>query len=89
MINWIQKLSSRKFWALLAGLAVAVMVLMGAPAESQTQVVSVIMALGSIAVYMWGEATVDAARLNAEALVVADDKAKSQKEKPRPEADPG
>ena len=53
MINLMQKLSSRKFWALLAGLAVAVMVLMGAPAESQTQVVSVIMALGSIAVYVF------------------------------------
>lgn len=89
MINLLQKLSSRKFWALLAGLAVAVMVLMGAPAESQTQVVSVIMALGSIAVYVWGEATVDAARLNAESMVVVDDKAKNQKEKPRPEADPG
>lgn len=89
MINWMQKLSSRKFWALLAGLVVAVMVLMGAPAESQTQVVSVIMALGSIAVYMWGEATVDAARLNAEAVVVVNDKAKNQIDKPKPEVDPG
>lgn len=68
MINWMQKLSSRKFWALLSGLIMAVMVLMGAPAESQTQVVSVIMALGSIAVYMWGEATVDVARLKAEVI---------------------
>jgi hypothetical protein len=87
MINWMQKLSSRKFWALLAGLAVAVMVLMGAPAESQTQVVSVIMALGSISVYMWGEATVDAARLKSE--IKANDKLVSQIKKPRPEVDPG
>jgi hypothetical protein len=87
MINWMQKLSSRKFWALLAGLAVAVMVLMGAPAESQTQVVSVIMALGSIAVYMWGEATVDAARLKAE--VVVNNRILNQIDKPKPEVDPG
>lgn len=87
MIDWKQKLSSRKFWALLAGLAVAVMVLMGAPAESQTQIVSVIMALGSIAVYMWGETTVDAARLKSESVVnyiMA-----RQFEKPEPESDPG
>lgn len=62
MIDWRYKLSSRKFWALLCGLAVAVMVLMGAPESIQSQVLAVIMSLGSIVMYIWGEATVDAAR---------------------------
>lgn len=89
MINWIQKLSSRKFWALLAGLAVAVMVLKGAPAQSQTQVVSVIMAFGSIAVYMWGEATVDAARLKSEVKYIFNEKTVSQTDKLKSEVDHG
>lgn len=84
MINWQQKLSSRKFWALLAGLAIAVMVLMGAPGVVQTQVVSVITALGSIVIYMWGETTVDAARISAGIV-----QKQSGKESESPESDPG
>ena len=61
----IIKLTSRKFFALLSGLAVAVLVLMQAPEEMITQVLTVIAAVSSIVIYIWGEATVDAARVKA------------------------
>jgi hypothetical protein len=61
-IDWKTKLSSRKFWALIAGLVVSVMVLLGTDATTQDQVVGVIGAVGSVAVYIIGESIVDASR---------------------------
>ena len=60
-INWKKKLASRKFWALLAGLATSVMAMFGFAGESNItlQVVGVIGAMGSCAVYMLAEAYVD------------------------------
>jgi len=59
MIDWKRKLSSRKFWALLAGLATAALVLANVPEDTITRVVALIGAFGSIAVYMLAEAYVD------------------------------
>lgn len=61
----IYKVTSRKFFALLCGLAVALLVLFQAPEQMITQVLTVITAIGSIVIYIWGEATVDAARVKA------------------------
>lgn len=58
-IDWKKKLSSRKFWALLAGLATSAMVLMNVSDNTATQVVAIIGAFGSVAVYMLSEAYVD------------------------------
>lgn len=58
-IDWKRKLASRKFWALLAGLATAALVLANVPEDTITRVVALIGAFGSIAVYMLAEAYVD------------------------------
>lgn len=58
-INWAKKLSSRKFWALVAGLATSSMVLGSVPDNTVTQVVAVIGAFGSVCIYMLSEAYVD------------------------------
>ena len=64
-INWKQKLTSRKFWALVAALATAI--LTGLATESQiAHVVSVISGIGACVAYMFAEAKVDAARMNDE-----------------------
>ena len=64
-INWKQKLTSRKFWALAAALATAI--LTGLATESQiAHVVSVISGIGACVAYMFAEAKVDAARMNDE-----------------------
>lgn len=58
-IDWKRKLSSRKFWALLAGLATSGMVLFNISDNTAAQVAAVIGAFGSVAVYMLSEAYVD------------------------------
>lgn len=61
MIDWKAKLGSRKFWALLAGLAASVFggIL---SADDVTKIVGIIGAFGSVSIYILGEAYVDANR---------------------------
>jgi len=58
-IDWKRKLSSRKFWALLAGLATSALVLANVPGNKIAEVAAVIGAFGSVACYMLAEAYVD------------------------------
>lgn len=58
-IDWKRKLSSRKFWALLAGLATSGMVLFNVSENTAAQVAAVIGAFGSVVVYILSEAYVD------------------------------
>lgn len=61
-INWRQKLSSRKFWALVAALAVSLLTAFGAGAEITERITGVIGAIGSCVIYMLAEAIVDSNR---------------------------
>lgn len=61
-MDWKRKLSSRKFWALVAGVATSVMVVIGAGEAETAKVVGVIGAVGSVIAYMFAEAIVDANR---------------------------
>ncbi len=65
-INWKQKLTSRKFWVSIAGLATAIMILTNTNAETQTQVAAVIMATASVVAYTIGEGLIDANRTNTD-----------------------
>ncbi len=59
-IDWKRKLTSRKFWSLLAALAVAV--LQGIVADDVVvRVTGIIMAVGASIGYMFAEASVDKA----------------------------
>lgn len=58
-IDWKKKLSSRKFWALLAGLGTSILVMFNVSENATAQVASVITAFGSVAVYIFAEAYVD------------------------------
>lgn len=60
-INWANKLTSRKLWMALAGLAVGVLALFGTDANTTQQISGVIMALGSVIAYIVGEGLVDSA----------------------------
>lgn len=64
-MNWKHKLGSRKFWALIAGVAVSVLVLIGAGEDTTVKVVALITAVGSTVVYTLAEAHVDANRDNS------------------------
>ena len=62
-INWKQKLSSRKFWAAIAG-AVA--------SFGAAIVVGVIGGVGSICAYIFAEASADVADINANQTVTVE-----------------
>lgn len=59
-----QKLTSRKFWALIAGVVVAILAFFNCSENVVTQVTALIVAVGSVVTYIAGEATVDSAREN-------------------------
>ncbi|MMZ65846.1 hypothetical protein D1872_282810 [compost metagenome] len=59
-IDWARKLSSRKFWALLAALATSVLAAAGAGENVTLQVTGVIGAVGSCVAYMLAEGAADA-----------------------------
>lgn len=60
-MDWKRKLGSRKFWALVAGVATSVFVLVGAGEEVAIKVTGLITTVGAVVVYMLAEAHVDAA----------------------------
>lgn len=60
-MDWKRKWGSRKFWALVAGVATSVLVLMGAGEDTAVKITGVITAVGSVVVYILAEAHVDAA----------------------------
>ena len=61
-----QKLSSRKFWALVAALVLSILVFFNASDNTATQVSSIITAFGSVCVYTLAETSVDKKRLEEE-----------------------
>jgi len=63
-IDWKSKLSSRKFWAMLAALAISVMTLIGINDLTSEQVAVIITGLGAMCVYMLSESAVDKAKIN-------------------------
>lgn len=60
-IDWRRKLSSRKFWAALAGFVAAVAFFCGAGDSVVTEVSAIISAAGVLAAYILGESIVDSA----------------------------
>lgn len=64
MKNIISKLSSRKFWAAVSGVVIAVMAAFGADADTQTTVAGVISAVAVLAIYIFAEGKIDEAAVN-------------------------
>lgn len=63
-IDWRRKLSSRKFWAAVAGVIISVMVTFNVDAVTQERVAGVISAAGTLAIYMLAEGAADKAAVN-------------------------
>ncbi len=76
MINWKNKLSSRKFWAALGSCALTLMVLLGISCPTQEQIIALIGAIGAFVAYIVGESVVDGARVKADAEKSSDKRAK-------------
>ena len=75
-INWAQKLSSRKFWAALAGLVSSLLVFFNVSENKIAQISSIIGAVGVLAIYILAEAYVDANRVEIEEGIEVEEKEK-------------
>lgn len=63
-IDWKRKLTSRKFWALLAGLVSGILVFAWSPERSPEAVGGILLMFGSIISYIFGEAIADSGEHN-------------------------
>lgn len=61
-IDWKRKLSSRKFWSLIAGFVSSLLLAFNLSENTIAQVAAVIGSFGLIAVYILGESYVDASK---------------------------
>lgn len=64
MINWKQKLTSRKFWAAIAGFVTMLLVAFKFDKSETAQIAALIMAGAEVIAYIVGEGLIDAARAN-------------------------
>lgn len=62
MINWKNKLTSRKFWMAVVAFVTPLMLSFGMSQDNVTQVVAIIMAGADVLAYILAEGMVDAAR---------------------------
>lgn len=60
-IDWVRKLTSRKFWAAVASFVSMMIVAFGGTENSATQIAALIMAGASVVAYIIGEGLADAA----------------------------
>lgn len=63
-IDWVKKLTSRKFWAAIITFITSILVAFGVPDLTIEQVIAVVTAGSSMIAYIIGEGLVDAAREN-------------------------
>lgn len=66
----IRKLTSRKFWAAIAGFVTGLMIYFGKTAEQADQVAALILSAASVVAYIVGEGLIDAARENGDTYIV-------------------
>lgn len=62
-IDWVAKLTSRKFWVALVGFITPLLIIFKVPDISVEQITGVIMSGGALIAYILGEGFVDAARI--------------------------
>lgn len=62
MVDWKQKLTSRKLWAAVIGVVVGLAAAFGIEENEYAQIAGVVGSVVSVVGYIFGEASVDAAR---------------------------
>lgn len=65
-INWIKKLTSRKFWMALVAFITPLLLAFGMAQDTVTQVVAIIMAGADVVAYIIAEGLVDAGNAGQE-----------------------
>ena len=72
-IDWKRKLTSRKFWTMLAGLIVGIVIYIKSPERSPEAFGSLIVMVGSIVAYIIGEGIADSGNHFSDASKKEDD----------------
>lgn len=67
-INWLQKLTSRKFWAALIAFITAILVFFNVSTEQIERIIALIGAFASLIAYTLAEGMVDKARAEGEVV---------------------
>lgn len=80
-IDWVAKLTSRKFWLAIVGLVSGILVAFKLDEQTVTQITGIIMAGASVIAYIIGEGLIDAAGAKADNYLV-------DEEAHPPESDP-
>ena len=69
MVNWKQKLSSRKFWCAVVAFVSALLFAFNVADSDVTQITSIIMAGGALIAYIFSEGWVDANRESGDTYI--------------------
>ncbi len=73
-IDWLRKLTSRKFWLALASFVTLIVIAFGASEESASQLAAIIMAGATVIGYVIGEGLTDASAIEAQTDALLEDK---------------
>ncbi len=60
-INWVAKLTSRKFWLALCGFISGILIALKLDEQTVTQITGIVMSGASVLAYIIGEGLIDAA----------------------------
>lgn len=71
-MDWKRKLTSRKFWAAVAGFVTGLIVYAQNPTGSAEAIGGIIMSAGSVFSYIFGEGWSDAANAKADVIVTTE-----------------
>ncbi len=63
-IDWMKKLSSRKFWAMITGVVISVLVAFEVGQEEITKITGILSSISVLIVYILAETSIDKAREN-------------------------
>lgn len=67
-IDWLRKLSSRKFWVAVAGLVSGLIIYCGGSPERATATEGIVMSIASVVTYLLAESIADAAHYEGKHL---------------------
>lgn len=71
--DWVRKLTSRKFWMVIAEFVAGLVVFINSPSGSPEAITGLIMSFGAVVAYIVGEGLADAAGAKADMLYWEED----------------
>lgn len=72
MIDWKAKLSSRKFWALVAAFITSLLVIFDVDAEVTKQITALILQGAAVIIYILSEGNIDAKKAEQHIYIIED-----------------